>query len=160
MRKPSMSNATVADDPTLGSETHGGQATWLREADAGYDEARRVWNGLIDRRPAYIARCANADEVAQALQFARGHGLPVAIRGGGHNVAGFGTCDQGLVIDLSPMKRIQVQAQARTARAQGGLTWGEFDQATQAEGLATTGGLVSSTGIGGFTTGGGIGWLM
>jgi FAD/FMN-containing dehydrogenase len=132
----------------------------LSPHDPGYDEARKVWNGLIDKRPAFIARCADANEVVQALEFARNHNLQVAVRGGGHNVAGFGTCDDGLVIDLSPMKKIEVNAQAQTARAQGGLTWGEFDSATQAQALATTGGLVSTTGIGGFTTGGGIGWLM
>ena len=132
----------------------------LEPHDVGYAEARKVWNGLIDKHPPFVARCAEADDVAQALQFARRNHLPVAVRGGGHSVAGFGTCDDGLVIDLSPMKKIEVNPQAQTARAQGGLTWGEFDAATQAHALATTGGLVSTTGIGGFTTGGGIGWLM
>lgn len=132
----------------------------IRPGEQGYDEARHVWNGLIDKHPALVARCMNANDVIQAVQFAHSHDLLVAVRGGGHNVAGFATCDDGIVIDLSPMKNIVVAADARTARAQGGLTWGEFDAATQAFGLATTGGLVSSTGISGFTTGGGIGWLM
>jgi FAD/FMN-containing dehydrogenase len=128
--------------------------------DAAYDTTRRVWNGLIDKRPALIAQCADEDDVVQALSFARDRKLVVAVRGGGHNVAGFGTCDDGLVIDLSPMRRITVDTAARTARAQGGMTWGEFDAATQVHALATTGGLVSTTGIAGFTLGGGIGWLM
>jgi hypothetical protein len=128
--------------------------------DSGYDEARRVWNGMIDRRPAMIARCAETSDVVAAVGFARSEGLAVAVRGGGHNVAGNATCDGGLVIDLSPMKAARVDADARTVRAQGGLTWGELDRATLAFGLATTGGLVSTTGIAGFTLGGGIGWLM
>ena len=132
----------------------------IEPGDADYEQARRVWNGMIDRRPALIARCLDPDDVARAIRFAVKNDLPIAVRGGGHNVAGFGTCDGGLVIDLSPMDRITVDVAARTARAQGGLRWGAFDRATQAHGLATTGGLVSTTGIGGFTLGGGIGWLM
>lgn len=128
--------------------------------DPGYDEARKVWNGMIDKRPAAIARCANEDDIANAVKFARENGMLLAVRGGGHNVAGFGTCDDGLVIDLSTMKKVDVDPKTKTARAQPGLTWGEFDKATQAHGLATTGGLVSTTGIAGFTLGGGIGWLV
>ena len=128
--------------------------------DDSYDEARKVWNGLIDRRPALIAECADEADVVRAVNFARENGLLVAVRGGGHNVAGFSTCDDGIVIDLSGMKAITVDQASRTVRAQAGLTWGEFDKATQAHGLATTGGLVSETGIAGFTLGGGIGWLM
>jgi FAD/FMN-containing dehydrogenase len=128
--------------------------------DAGYDEARSVWNGMIDRRPALIARCTCTSDVIAAIRFARSEGLTVAVRGGAHNVAGNATCDGGMVVDLSPMKGVEVDAQARTARAQGGLTWAELDDATQAFGLATTGGLVTSTGVAGFTLGGGIGWLM
>jgi FAD/FMN-containing dehydrogenase len=132
----------------------------LTPADAAYEEARRVWNGMIDCRPALIARCAGTSDVIAAVGFARSQGLTVAVRGGGHNVAGNATCDAGLVIDLSPMKATRVDADARSVKAQGGLTWGELDKETQAVGLATTGGLVTTTGIAGFTLGGGIGWLM
>ena len=128
--------------------------------DSAYDEARSVWNGMIERRPALIARCTGTSDVIAAIGFARSEGLTVAVRGGSHNVAGNATCDGGLVIDLSPMKGVRVDAEARTARAQGGLTWGELDAETQGFGLATTGGLVTSTGVAGFTLGGGIGWLM
>ena len=125
-----------------------------------YDEARKVWNRMIDKHPALIVRCADEADVMTAINFARTHELLVAVRGGGHNVAGFGTCDDGMVIDLSPMKKVEVDTVNRTARAQPGLTWGGFDKATQAYHLATTGGLVSTTGIAGFTLGGGFGWLV
>jgi FAD/FMN-containing dehydrogenase len=128
--------------------------------DADYDEARSVWNGMINRRPAMIVRCAGPSDVVAAIGFARSEGLTIAVRGGGHNVAGNATCDGGIVIDLSPMKGVRVDAGARTVRAQGGVTWGELDQETQSYGLATTGGLVTTTGIAGFTLGGGIGWMM
>ncbi len=128
--------------------------------DPEYETARRVWNGMIDKRPTLIARCTNAADVKAALAFARAERLPIAVRGGAHNVAGNATVDGGVVIDLSPMKGIRVDAEKRLAIAEPGLTWGEFDAATQAQGLATTGGLVSTTGIAGFTLGGGIGWLM
>ena len=125
-----------------------------------YDTARRVHNGLIDKRPALIARCSGVADVVDALALGRRHGLPIAIRGGGHNVAGRATVDAGIVIDLSPMKGVHVDPRARTARAQAGLTWAGFNRETQAHGLATTGGVVSTTGIAGLTLGGGIGWLM
>ncbi len=132
----------------------------LRPGEEGYDEARRVWNGAIDRRPALIARCAGADDVVEAVRFARERELLVSVRGGGHAVAGHAVCDDGLMIDLSLMKSVRVDPQARTARAAGGLVWSELDKATQPHGLATTGGIISHTGIGGLTLGGGLGHLM
>jgi len=128
--------------------------------DAAYEEARSVWNGDIDRRPALVVRCLGTADVTEAIRFARSEDLDIAVRGGGHNVAGFATIDCGLVIDLSPMKGIRVDPISKRARAQGGVLWGELDHETQAFGLATTGGLITSTGIAGFTLGGGIGWLM
>jgi FAD/FMN-containing dehydrogenase len=127
--------------------------------DADYDQARRVWNAHIDKRPGLIARCAGESDVVRAVQFAREHDLRVAVRGGGHNVAGYGTCDDGLVIDLSPMKGLRIDAVRRTALAQPGLRLGEFDQQTQTVGLATPLGIVANTGIAGLTLGGGVGWL-
>ena len=128
--------------------------------DPDYASARLVWNGMIDRRPALVARPRGAADVAALIEFARERSLEIAVRGGGHNVAGFGTCDGGVVIDLSRMTSVLVDVGGRVARAGGGLTWGALDAATQQHALATTGGLVSTTGIGGFTLGGGIGWLM
>lgn len=132
----------------------------LTPASAGYDAARKIWNGMIDRRPAAIARCTGPWDVAAAVRFAADEGLYPAVRGGGHNVAGLAMLDGGLVIDVSLMKDIAVDPGEHTAEAQAGLTWGEFDRATQAHGLATTGGLISTTGIAGLTLGGGVGWLM
>jgi FAD/FMN-containing dehydrogenase len=132
----------------------------IRPDSGGYDEARTVWNGMIDRRPALIVRCAGLEDVQNAVRFARSYGLLTAVRGGGHNAAGFAVCDGGLVIDLSRMRGIRVDQEARTARAQAGATWGDFDRESQAFGLATTGGSVSMTGIAGLTLGGGLGWLM
>jgi FAD/FMN-containing dehydrogenase len=132
----------------------------LAPGDAGYDEARKVWNGAIDRRPALIARCSGVGDVVAALRHAREHDLQVAVRGGGHGIAGLAVCDGGLVVDLSPMRAIAVDPAARTARAQAGVLWGELDAATQEHGLATVGGIVTHTGIAGLTLGGGIGWLM
>lgn len=128
--------------------------------DAGYDGWRRVHNGLIDRRPAAIARCQGIADIVDAVTLARTLDLPIAVRGGGHNVAGHATIDSGLLIDLSPMKGIHVDKGAATARAQGGVLWKELNRETQLHGLATTGGVVGSTGIAGLTLGGGIGWLM
>ena len=132
----------------------------LRPGEEGYDEARRIWNGAIDRHPALIARCAGADDVVEAVRFARERDLLISVRGGGHAVAGYAVCDDGLMIDLSLMKAVRVDPGTRTARAAGGLLWSEFDKATQPHGLATTGGVVSHTGIGGLTLGGGLGHLM
>src|ERR1700733_14812922 len=128
--------------------------------EPAYENARSVWNGNVDRRPAMIARCADSADVKHAVSFASANGLLVSVRGGGHSAPGYGTNDGGLVIDLSQMKAIQVDPATRTARAEGGLLWREFDEATQVHGLATPGGTVSSTGIAGLTLGGGLGWLM
>ena len=132
----------------------------LRPGDDGYDDARKLWNGMIDRKPALIARCAGTADVVSAVRFARQHNLLISVRGGGHNPAGYALCEGGLMIDLSPMKGVRVDPVNRTATAQGGVLWKEFDQETQAFGLATTGGTVSDTGIAGLTLGGGLGWLM
>ena len=134
--------------------------TLLLPSDDGYDAARRVHNGLIDRRPALIAQCSGTADVAAAVRFGRESGLEIAVRGGGHNVAGRCVCDDGLVVDLSPMKGIHVDAQAGTVRAQGGVTWAELNREAAVSGLAVTGGAISSTGIAGYTLGGGLGWLM
>ena len=131
----------------------------IRRGDNGYDVARRVWNGMIDKHPALIARCTGAADVIQCVRFAREHDLLVSVRGGGHNYAGMAVCDDGLMIDLSPMKGIRVDPARRTARAQPGLKLGEFDRETQAFGLATTLGVNTDTGIAGLTLGGGLGWL-
>jgi FAD/FMN-containing dehydrogenase len=131
----------------------------LRPGDAGYDAARRVRNGLIDRRPALVARCAAVDHVVTAVRIARDRGLEIAVRAGGHGVAGRATTDGGVMIDVSPMRRVEIDAGSRTATARPGATWAELDAAAQAHGLATTGGVVSSTGVAGLTLGGGWGWL-
>jgi FAD/FMN-containing dehydrogenase len=131
----------------------------LSRSDDGYDAARTVWNAMIDRRPALIARCVGAADVMASVQFAWEHDLLVSMRGGGHNVAGKAVCDDGLMIDLSLMKGIRVDPVVQTVRAEPGLRWGEFDRETQAFGLATTGGLISTTGVAGLTLGGGQGWL-
>jgi FAD/FMN-containing dehydrogenase len=141
----------------LGSAFSG---TLLAPGDRGYDQARRVHNGLIDKRPAVIAQCRSTQDVVAAVRFAREHGLEVAVRGGGHNVAGRATIDDGLMIDLSPMKSVEVSPTQRVAVAAGGVTWAEFNQATQQHGLATTGGAISTTGVAGLTLGGGWGWLQ
>ena len=127
--------------------------------DGGYDESRALFNAMIDRRPAVIAQCSSAADVVSAVRFGRESGLPTAVRCGGHSVAGMSTVDDGLVIDVRNMKAIEVDAAEQTARCGAGLTWGELDRATQEHGLATTGGRVSSTGVAGFTLGGGSGWL-
>jgi FAD/FMN-containing dehydrogenase len=163
--KTTASNPTItAESPAFASaleelETRlSGQL--IRPGDAVYDQARRLWNGKIDKYPALIARCHTAEDVVTAVTFARHHNLALAVRGGAHNSNGFATINNGLVIDLSPMKGITVDPAARTARAEPGLTFGELSRATQAYGLATTTGICSGTGISGATLGGGTGWLM
>ena len=131
----------------------------LLPGDAAYDEARSVWNGNIDRRPALIARCGAPMHVAEAIALARREGLELSVRGGGHNFAGSAVCDDGLMIDLSTMNDVTVDAGARRARCGGGATWADLDGATQQHGLAVTGGFISHTGVGGLTLGGGMGWL-
>lgn len=135
------------------------RGTVVTPDDDAYEEARAVNNAMIDRRPAAVVRCANTGDVMAAVDFARENGLDLAVRGGGHSVPGFGTCDDGVVADLSGMRGVRVDAARRTARAEGGATWGDFNAATYAYGLATTGGIISTTGIGGLTLGGGIGYL-
>jgi FAD/FMN-containing dehydrogenase len=132
----------------------------VRTTDPDYDATRAIWNGAHDRYPALIVQATGAADVIRALEFARSEELVVAVRGGGHSIPGHSSVDGGLVVDLSPMQGIHVDAQRRIARAQPGVTWSSFDHETQSFGLATTGGLVSSTGIAGLTLGGGIGWLM
>src|SRR5215831_12287691 len=131
----------------------------LCPGEAGYDEARKVWNGMIDRHPALIARCAGVADVIAAVKFARTHEALVSVRGGGHNIPGNAVCEGGLMIDLAGMRSVRVDPARRMARADGGATWSDFDSATQIFGLATTGGAISHTGIGGLTLGGGLGWL-
>ncbi len=132
----------------------------LRPADDGYDAARRVHNGLIDRSPAVIIRCRSTADVAEGVRFARAVGLDICVRGGGHNVAGRAVAEDAVMIDLAELKSVSVDPEARTARAEGGLTWAELNGATAEHGLACTGGAISSTGIAGLTLGGGLGWLM
>jgi FAD/FMN-containing dehydrogenase len=152
--------------PVLGEATvqelrEGTRGQVLTSADEGYEEACAVWNGLHDgRRPALIVRCSGVADVIAAVGFARSNDLPIAVRGGGHSVAGFSTCDGGVVIDLGAMRNVRVDPSARRAYAGGGATWGDLDHETIVHGLATTGGLISTTGVGGLTLGGGIGWLM
>lgn len=150
--------ATVHQETPTALEGFAGEL--LRSGDSGYEEARQVHNGLIDRRPALIARCRGAADVVQAIAVAREQGLEVSIRGGGHSLAGYGVTDGGVMVDLSLMKGIHVDPLSRTCRAQGGVTWGELNRETQLHGLAVTGGFVSTTGIAGLTLGGGLGWLM
>jgi FAD/FMN-containing dehydrogenase len=132
----------------------------LQPGGSGYDEARKVHNGLIDKQPALIARCLGAADVAEAVRLGRESGLEISVRGGGHNVGGRAVTDGGLMIDLAEMKGIHVDPETRSARAQGGVIWRELDRETAVHGLATTGGQISTTGIAGYTLGGGLGWLM
>ncbi len=131
----------------------------IAPSDPDYDEARKIWNGMVDKRPALIARCSGTADIAAAVGAARSMDLPIAVRGGGHNVAGHALNDDGLVIDLSRLKGISVDSHARTARVQPGANWGDLDRETQLHGLATPGGMMSRTGVAGFTLGGGMGYL-
>jgi FAD/FMN-containing dehydrogenase len=149
----------MSDDAVLQLAGNGFGGELIAPSDVRYDAARPVWNGMVDRRPRVITKCSGADDIVAALGAARGHGLPVAVRGGGHNVAGNAVCDGGLVIDLSGLKGIRVDPETRTARVQPGVLLGEFDRATQAFGLATPTGNVSMTGLAGLTLGGGLGWI-
>src|SRR4051794_19641432 len=150
----------VMGDATMNELEHVIEGTIVRPGDDDYEDARHIWNHAIDKRPAVIVRPRTTQDVARAVTFAVSEGLPVAVRGGAHSVAGFSTCDDGMVIDLCLMTDVHVDAEGRRAVAGGGTKWAAFDAATQAHGLATTGGLVSSTGIGGFALGGGIGHLV
>ena len=150
-------NAAVS--ARLDSLATGFAGALIQPGDAGYDDARAVWNGMFDRHPALIARPTNRADVAAAVNFARDNDLELAVRCGGHSTNGYGTCDDGVVIDLSRMKGIEVDPEAKTCRAEAGLTWGEFDAATQEHGLAVTGGRFSTTGIAGLTLGSGSGWI-
>jgi FAD/FMN-containing dehydrogenase len=151
---------TVLKAPAIEAFQAGLRGALLRPGAAGYDEARTIHNGMIDRRPALIARCAGVADVIAAVRFARDHEVLVSVRGGGHGMPGYAVCEGGLMLDLSGLNSVHVDPEQRTARAGGGVTWGAFDHETQAFGLATTGGVVSSTGIAGLTLGGGHGFLM
>jgi FAD/FMN-containing dehydrogenase len=153
-----MSIPSVADSAAELAASFGGQL--LKPDNVGYEDARKVHNGLIDKRPALIARCRGVADVVDALNLAEKLGLQVAVRGGGHNIAGRATVDGGVVIDLTTMRGVHVDPKGRSVRAQGGVTWAELNRETQLHGLAVTGGIVSSTGIAGLTLGGGLGWLM
>jgi FAD/FMN-containing dehydrogenase len=153
---PAPALETIAFDALRGSFL----GELLLPTNPGYDTARRIWNGAIDRHPACIARCRGTADVAAAVRFARDRDLEIAVRGGGHNVAGTAVCDDGIVIDLSAMRAVSVDPVECTALVQGGALWGDVDHETQAHGLATTGGIVGHTGVGGLSLGGGIGWLM
>ncbi len=152
-------STTISPAEAARQELVGFKGQLIGPSDANYEDARAVYNAMIDKRPGLIARCTDPDDVAAVVRFARDHGLPLAIRGGGHNGGGLGTVDDGVVIDLSPLKTIEVDAAARTVRVGGGCTWGEVDAATGEFGLATPSGIISTTGVGGLTLGGGLGHL-
>ena len=154
-----MATRAVLDPTALNELRRRVRGEIVLPGDAGYDTARRVYNALHDRHPALVVRAAGAADVRAAVAFAATHGLALAVRGGGHSVAGFGTCDGGLVLDLARLRGIRVDPARRTVRAEGGCTWADLNHATHAFGLATTGGIVSSTGIAGLTLGGGLGYL-
>src|SRR4051794_3582798 len=147
-------------DATLTEFEESLSGAMIRPGDDAYDDARAIWNGAHDARPAVIVRCHGVADVVRSVEFARSENLVIAVRGGGHSIPGFSTCDGGIVIDLSPMKGVVVDPDVRTVTAQAGCLWSDLDHETQAFGLALTGGLIGTTGIAGFTLGGGIGWLM
>jgi len=151
--------STTLDESTISVIRGRFAGDLLEPGDVGYDESRTVFNAMIDRRPRLIVRCSGAADVVAGILLARETGLPLSIKGGGHGVNGHAVCDDGIMLDLSPMKGIDVDPEARVVRAQAGVTWGEFDAATQAHGLATTGGRITTTGIAGLTLGAGSGWL-
>ena len=153
---PPIATATADLEP-LRESVHG---PVIGPDDEGYGAARRIWNGAVDRRPACIARCTGVADVVAAVRFARERDLEIAVRGGGHNVAGTAVCEEGIVIDLSAMRAVSVDPASRTGWVQGGALWGDVDRETQAHGLATTGGIIGHTGVSGLTLGGGIGFLM
>jgi FAD/FMN-containing dehydrogenase len=157
--KQSNGASTTIDASAASALAQSFRGELLTSDSAGYDQARAIWNAMIDRRPAMIARCATADDVVAAVRFAKQHGLLVAVRGGGHNIAGNAMVDGGLVIDLSRMKAVTVDAAKQTVRVEGGATLGDLDQGTQAHGLAVPVGINSTTGVAGLTLGGGFGWL-
>ena len=150
----------VLDDATVEAFKGRLRAPVIRPGDDTYDDARKIWNGMIDRRPALIVKCTGVADVIDAVNFARDNDLLVAVRGGSHSAAGHAMCDGGIVLDMSGMKGVRIDRVTGTAHAQAGLLWGEYDHETQALGLATTGGTVSNTGLVGLTLGGGLGWLM
>lgn len=154
------SRSGALGEATLGELAQALRGELIRPGDPGYDEARSIWNGAHDRRPALIVRCHGVADVLKTVEFARSEGLPLAVRGGGHSIPGFSTVDDGILLDLAPMNGVRVDPGRRTVTAQGGCLWSDVDAETQAFGLAVTGGLVSTTGIAGFTLGGGIGWLV
>lgn len=160
MSTPTAVTAGQREKRSAHAEIDGFRGRLISSDHADYDQARAVWNGVIDRHPRLIARCIGSADVVAAVRFARDLHLEIAIRGGGHNVAGSAVCDDGIVIDLSAMRGVRVDAVGRRAWVQGGALWGDVDRETQARGLATTGGIVSHTGVAGLTLGGGVGWLM
>ena len=160
MNLPTIAGSGRASEEPTAVKIDGFRGRHIGPDRDDYDHARAVWNGAIDRRPRLIARCIGAADVVAAVRFARGRDLEIAIRGGGHNVAGTAVCDDGIVIDLSEMRGVRVDPAGRTVWVQGGALWGDVDQETQLHGLATPGGIVSHTGVAGLTLGGGLGWLM
>ena len=155
----SMGRETVLGEATVEEFKRGLRGQVLTPSDEGYDEARMIWNGMFDKKPALIAHCSGTADVIDAVNFARENRLLTAVRCGGHNSSGSGSCDGGILIDLSGMNAVHVDPKTKRARVQGGATWGDFDREAQVHGLATPGGLISATGVGGLTLAGGLGWL-